>query len=192
MKHMDNLILVFWTSISLLCLSSEGSLQMKKEENAVFLEGNSPIDTKLNNSNITVTDYIIGNISEETTTQLIVKFTTLRIKNTTVMNIRVDEPHFVIMPLAIGGIALLSGLLLISIVEVSLVTAPVQVQSISPLSLPVGSLDSSGSNRGCAGSEIARVGVESTKKPTPDVVVVSGRDVTALALSYGTFPLRKV
>ncbi|GFX22738.1 hypothetical protein TNCV_4838751 [Trichonephila clavipes] len=29
-----------------------------------------------------------------------------------------------------------------------------------------------GSNRGCAGSEIARVGVESTKKPTPDVVVV--------------------
>ncbi|GFV96696.1 hypothetical protein TNCV_3387891 [Trichonephila clavipes] len=39
--------------------------------------------------------------------------------------------------------------------------------------LPVGSLDSSGgSNRGCAGSEIARVGVESTKKPTPDVVVV--------------------
>ncbi|GFU76031.1 ATP-dependent DNA helicase [Trichonephila clavipes] len=44
--------------------------------------------------------------------------------------------------------------------------------------LPVGSLDSSGSNRGCAGSEIARVGVESTKKPTPDVVVVSRRDVT--------------
>ncbi|GFX42094.1 solute carrier family 2, facilitated glucose transporter member 12 [Trichonephila clavipes] len=39
--------------------------------------------------------------------------------------------------------------------------------------LPVGSLDSSGgSNRGCAGSEVARVGVESTKKPTPDVVVV--------------------
>ncbi|GFW53940.1 hypothetical protein TNCV_1086571 [Trichonephila clavipes] len=39
--------------------------------------------------------------------------------------------------------------------------------------LPVGSLDSSGgSNRGCAASEAARVGVESTKKPTPDVVVV--------------------
>ncbi|GFX21517.1 hypothetical protein TNCV_1399311 [Trichonephila clavipes] len=39
--------------------------------------------------------------------------------------------------------------------------------------LPVGSLDSSGgSNRGCAGSEAARLGVESTKKPTPDVVVV--------------------
>ncbi|GFX96404.1 hypothetical protein TNCV_2055211 [Trichonephila clavipes] len=39
--------------------------------------------------------------------------------------------------------------------------------------LPVGSLDSSGgSNRGCAVSEVARVGVESTKKPTPDVVVV--------------------
>ncbi|GFT06495.1 hypothetical protein TNCV_3356221 [Trichonephila clavipes] len=38
--------------------------------------------------------------------------------------------------------------------------------------LPVGSLDSSGgSNRGCAASEAARVGVESTKKPTPDVVV---------------------
>ncbi|GFT30146.1 uncharacterized protein TNCV_3466281 [Trichonephila clavipes] len=56
-----------------------------------------------------------------------------------------------------------------------------------------GWMDSSGgSNRGCAGSEIARVGVESTKKPTPDVVVVSRRDVTALALSYGTFPLRKV
>ncbi|GFW18852.1 hypothetical protein TNCV_5133051 [Trichonephila clavipes] len=36
-----------------------------------------------------------------------------------------------------------------------------------------------GSNRGCAGSEIASVGVESTKKPTPDVVVVSRRDVTA-------------
>ncbi|GFX94296.1 hypothetical protein TNCV_4293411 [Trichonephila clavipes] len=28
-----------------------------------------------------------------------------------------------------------------------------------------------GSNRGCAASEAARVGVESTKKPTPDVVV---------------------
>ncbi|GFU80724.1 hypothetical protein TNCV_514511 [Trichonephila clavipes] len=41
------------------------------------------------------------------------------------------------------------------------------------LHLPVGSLDSSGgSNRGCAASEAARVGVESTKKPTPDVVVV--------------------
>ncbi|GFW21985.1 hypothetical protein TNCV_4822671 [Trichonephila clavipes] len=38
--------------------------------------------------------------------------------------------------------------------------------------LPVGSLDSSGSKQGCAGSEVARVGVESTKKPTPDVVVV--------------------
>ncbi|GFV57722.1 hypothetical protein TNCV_4463201 [Trichonephila clavipes] len=38
--------------------------------------------------------------------------------------------------------------------------------------LPVGSLDSSGVKQGCAGSEIARVGVESTKKPTPDVVVV--------------------
>ncbi|GFT31680.1 hypothetical protein TNCV_231131 [Trichonephila clavipes] len=39
--------------------------------------------------------------------------------------------------------------------------------------LPVGSLDSSGgSNRVCAASEVARVGVESTKKPTPDVVVV--------------------
>ncbi|GFX85012.1 integrase catalytic domain-containing protein [Trichonephila clavipes] len=37
--------------------------------------------------------------------------------------------------------------------------------------LPVGSLDSSGSNRGCAASEAARMGVESTKKPTPDVVV---------------------
>ncbi|GFY11710.1 hypothetical protein TNCV_1529031 [Trichonephila clavipes] len=34
-------------------------------------------------------------------------------------------------------------------------------------------LDSSGgSNRVCAASEVARVGVESTKKPTPDVVVV--------------------
>ncbi|GFY32123.1 hypothetical protein TNCV_2622601 [Trichonephila clavipes] len=39
--------------------------------------------------------------------------------------------------------------------------------------LPVGSLDSSGgSNRVCPASEVARVGVESTKKPTPDVVVV--------------------
>ncbi|GFW49468.1 hypothetical protein TNCV_3059751 [Trichonephila clavipes] len=77
--------------------------------------------------------------------------------------------------------------------EVSLVTAPVQVQSISPLSSS-GRVARflGGSNRGCAGSEIARVGVESTKKPTPDVVVVSRRDVTALALSYGTFPLRKV
>ncbi|GFX17310.1 transposable element Tcb1 transposase [Trichonephila clavipes] len=38
--------------------------------------------------------------------------------------------------------------------------------------LPVGSLDSSGgSNRGGAAPEAARVGVESTKKPTPDVVV---------------------
>ncbi|GFW99669.1 hypothetical protein TNCV_3419002 [Trichonephila clavipes] len=37
--------------------------------------------------------------------------------------------------------------------------------------LPVGSLDSSGSNRGCDAPEAARVGVESTKKPTPDVVV---------------------
>ncbi|GFU47186.1 hypothetical protein TNCV_4654381, partial [Trichonephila clavipes] len=38
--------------------------------------------------------------------------------------------------------------------------------------LPVGSLDSSGgSNRGCAASKAAHVGVESTKKPTPDVVV---------------------
>ncbi|GFX85508.1 hypothetical protein TNCV_3716801 [Trichonephila clavipes] len=37
--------------------------------------------------------------------------------------------------------------------------------------LPVGSLDSSGSNRGCAAPEAARVGVGSTKKPTPDVVV---------------------
>ncbi|GFX55180.1 hypothetical protein TNCV_1156371 [Trichonephila clavipes] len=36
--------------------------------------------------------------------------------------------------------------------------------------LPVGSLDSSGQT-GCAASEAARVGVESTKKPTPDVVV---------------------
>ncbi|GFS68612.1 hypothetical protein TNCV_4585091 [Trichonephila clavipes] len=77
--------------------------------------------------------------------------------------------------------------------EVSLVTAPVQVQSISPLSSS-GRVARflGGSNRGCAGSEIARVSVESTKKPTPDVVVVSRRDVTALALSYGTFPLRKV
>ncbi|GFR00372.1 hypothetical protein TNCT_203991 [Trichonephila clavata] len=116
MKHMDNLIFVFCTLISLLCFSSEGSLQMEKEENAVLLEGNSTIDAKLNNSDITVIDYIIGNISEETTTQLIVELTTLRIKNTTVMNIRVDEPHFVMMPLAIGGIALLSGLVLISIV----------------------------------------------------------------------------
>ncbi|GFU18444.1 retrovirus-related Pol polyprotein from transposon opus [Trichonephila clavipes] len=57
--------------------------------------------------------------------------------------------------------------------EVSLVTAPVQVQSISPLSSS-GRVARflGGSNRGCAGSEIARVGVESTKKPTPDVVVV--------------------
>ncbi|GFY53220.1 hypothetical protein TNIN_240551 [Trichonephila inaurata madagascariensis] len=101
---MVNLILVFWTSISLLCLSSEGSLQMEKKENAVFREGNSAVDAKLNNSNITVTHYIIGNTSEETTTQLIVKFTTLRIRNTTVMNIRVDEPHFVMMPLAIGAL----------------------------------------------------------------------------------------
>ncbi|GFU89999.1 hypothetical protein TNCV_2438861 [Trichonephila clavipes] len=39
--------------------------------------------------------------------------------------------------------------------------------------LPVGSLDSSGGQTGgCAASEAARVGVESTKKPTPDVVVV--------------------
>ncbi|GFX82933.1 hypothetical protein TNCV_4938031 [Trichonephila clavipes] len=38
--------------------------------------------------------------------------------------------------------------------------------------LPVGSLDSSGVKQGCAASEAARVGVESTKKPTPDVVVV--------------------
>ncbi|GFV95413.1 hypothetical protein TNCV_4574151 [Trichonephila clavipes] len=38
--------------------------------------------------------------------------------------------------------------------------------------LPVGSLDSSGGGQtGCAASEAARVGVESTKKPTPDVVV---------------------
>ncbi|GFX03441.1 hypothetical protein TNCV_4634531 [Trichonephila clavipes] len=38
--------------------------------------------------------------------------------------------------------------------------------------LPVGSLDSSGgSNRGCAAPKAARVGVGSTKKPTPDVVV---------------------
>ncbi|GFT49283.1 hypothetical protein TNCV_4582801 [Trichonephila clavipes] len=37
--------------------------------------------------------------------------------------------------------------------------------------LPVGSLDSSGGQTGCAASEAARVGVESTKKPTPDVVV---------------------
>ncbi|GFV23127.1 hypothetical protein TNCV_3882481, partial [Trichonephila clavipes] len=35
--------------------------------------------------------------------------------------------------------------------------------------LPVGS-DSSESNRGCAAPEVARVGVGSTKKPTPDVV----------------------
>ncbi|GFU53139.1 hypothetical protein TNCV_3023621 [Trichonephila clavipes] len=37
--------------------------------------------------------------------------------------------------------------------------------------LPVGSLDSSGVKQGCAAPEAARVGVESTKKPTPDVVV---------------------
>ncbi|GFU57225.1 hypothetical protein TNCV_3634171 [Trichonephila clavipes] len=69
--------------------------------------------------------------------------------------------------------------------EVSLVTAPVQVQSISPLSSS-GRVARflGGSNRGCAGSEIARVGVESTKKPTPDVVVVSRRDVTARPLLW--------
>ncbi|GFV63319.1 hypothetical protein TNCV_3751361, partial [Trichonephila clavipes] len=45
--------------------------------------------------------------------------------------------------------------------------------------LPVGSLDSSGVKQGLRWIEIARVGVESTKKkPTPDVVVVSRRDVT--------------
>ncbi|GFW12692.1 DUF4817 domain-containing protein [Trichonephila clavipes] len=57
--------------------------------------------------------------------------------------------------------------------EVSLVTAPVQVQSISPLSSS-GRVARflGGQTGGCAGSEIARVGVESTKKPTPDVVVV--------------------
>ncbi|GFT23678.1 hypothetical protein TNCV_3511451 [Trichonephila clavipes] len=37
--------------------------------------------------------------------------------------------------------------------------------------LPVGSLDSSGVKQGCAAPEAARVGVGSTKKPTPDVVV---------------------
>ncbi|GFV49993.1 hypothetical protein TNCV_2372361 [Trichonephila clavipes] len=37
--------------------------------------------------------------------------------------------------------------------------------------LPVGSLDSSGVKQGCAAPKAARVGVESTKKPTPDVVV---------------------
>ncbi|GFX78838.1 hypothetical protein TNCV_1919711 [Trichonephila clavipes] len=38
--------------------------------------------------------------------------------------------------------------------------------------LPVGSLDSSGGQTGgCAAPEAARVGVGSTKKPTPDVVV---------------------
>ncbi|GFU88066.1 retrovirus-related Pol polyprotein from transposon 297 [Trichonephila clavipes] len=37
--------------------------------------------------------------------------------------------------------------------------------------LPVGSLDSSGVKQGCAAPEAARVGVESTKRPTPDVVV---------------------
>ncbi|GFW89791.1 uncharacterized protein TNCV_2424491 [Trichonephila clavipes] len=38
----------------------------------------------------------------------------------------------------------------------------------------------------------ARVGVGSTKKPTPLDVDVRRSDVTALALSYRTFPLRKV
>ncbi|GFX61982.1 uncharacterized protein TNCV_276301 [Trichonephila clavipes] len=38
----------------------------------------------------------------------------------------------------------------------------------------------------------ARVGVGSTKKPTPLDVDIRRSDVTALALSYRTFPLRKV
>ncbi|GFU56726.1 uncharacterized protein TNCV_1822541 [Trichonephila clavipes] len=58
--------------------------------------------------------------------------------------------------------------------------------------LPVDELDSSRGQKGVALQvQDARVGVGFTKKPTPLDVDVRRSDVTALALSYRTFPLRK-
>ncbi|GFV58408.1 hypothetical protein TNCV_4035831, partial [Trichonephila clavipes] len=55
--------------------------------------------------------------------------------------------------------------------EDSLVTAPVQVQRSLPSSSGRVARFPRGVKQGCGASEAARVGVESTKKPTPDVVV---------------------
>ncbi|GFV23623.1 hypothetical protein TNCV_2366101 [Trichonephila clavipes] len=57
----------------------------------------------------------------------------------------------------------------------------------------VGSLDSSGVKQGCAASEAAH-GRRIYKETGHQMLLLFSkrRDVTALALSYGTFPLRKV
>ncbi|GFU65679.1 hypothetical protein TNCV_636021 [Trichonephila clavipes] len=55
--------------------------------------------------------------------------------------------------------------------EDSLATARVQVQSISPSSSGRVTRFLGGGQTGCAAPKAVRVGVESTKKPTPDVVV---------------------
>ncbi|GFT10873.1 transposon Ty3-I Gag-Pol polyprotein [Nephila pilipes] len=112
-ETMDSSNLVVCISFCLLSLSC-GGMQIEKEENA---DWNNFIEAKLNYSDVTVTDYVIGNISKETVTEVIVKMTTQRMKNTSVMNIGVERTHFALMPLAIGGIALLSGLVFIAIVN---------------------------------------------------------------------------
>ncbi|GFW53258.1 nose resistant to fluoxetine protein 6 [Trichonephila clavipes] len=58
--------------------------------------------------------------------------------------------------------------------------------------LPVGSLDSSGGQTGVALHRKLHVWASNLQRNRHQMLLFSRRDVTALALSYGTFPLRKV
>ncbi|GFV39172.1 transposable element Tc3 transposase [Trichonephila clavipes] len=58
--------------------------------------------------------------------------------------------------------------------------------------LPVGSLDSSGGQTGVALHLKLHVWASNLQRNRHQMLLFSRRDVTALALSYGTFPLRKV
>ncbi|GFW12463.1 hypothetical protein TNCV_817161 [Trichonephila clavipes] len=71
------------------------------------------------------------------------------------------------------------------------VTAPVQVQSISPLIFRSTGLDSSGVKRGSVAPASCTCGCR-VYKETDQMLMFSRSDVTALAHSYRTFPLRKV
>ncbi|GFS84382.1 hypothetical protein TNCV_4605892 [Trichonephila clavipes] len=77
--------------------------------------------------------------------------------------------------------------------EVSLVTAPVQVQSISPLSSSGRVARFLGGQTGVALDRKLHVWASNLQRNRHQMLLLfSRRDVTALALSYGTFPLRKV
>ncbi|KAF8794242.1 uncharacterized protein LOC129961855 [Argiope bruennichi] len=115
-RHLFICIFASWW----LCLECTGLLHTKDLKHAEIenesLYYNSAEDVTFNETGSVTTDGGFDNVSDETTSHLILEKTTKNLENFTVVTAVESKHHVVLVPLAVGGLALLSGLLFLAFI----------------------------------------------------------------------------